>query len=128
MHLLHLLVIATACLFTMGSAISADPKPKEKPDSSTASKSTAKAETTDADTAELQKAEAMLKELSSSRKGSLTRLLNSGDKKALMELPGIGDATADAIIKARPLKSSAHLVLVKGVGEKTFANIVKSRK
>ena len=34
----------------------------------------------------------------------------------------------NAIIKARPLESAAHLVKVKGVGEKTLSEIVKSRK
>ena len=80
------------------------------------------------DEAELKQAEALLKDLSTSKKTSLTKLLNSGDKKELMQLPGIGDATADAIIKARPLESAAHLILVKGIGEKTFGEIVKSRK
>lgn len=81
-----------------------------------------------ADRAELKRAGELLGELSTAKKTSLARLLNSGDRKALMQLPGIGEATADAILKARPLESAAHLILVDGVGEKTFAEIVKSRK
>lgn len=36
--------------------------------------------------------------------------LNSATKDELMKLPGIGDATADKIIEARPFKSKSELV------------------
>ena len=82
----------------------------------------------DSDQASLKTAEAMLKTLSGSKKGALTRLLNSGKKEDLMQLPGVGETTADRIIAARPFKNSSYLILVKGIGEKTFSNIVQSRK
>lgn len=78
--------------------------------------------------AEVERAEAVLKELPAAKRTALTKLLNSGTKAELTALPGIGETTADAIIKARPLESAAWLVTVKGVGEKTFSEIVKSRK
>ncbi len=82
----------------------------------------------DTEDIELEKAEQILKSLSSYKKGKLTKLLNSGKKEDLLTLPGIGEKTATNIIKARPLKSSAHLISVKGIGEKTFSDIVKSMK
>jgi DNA uptake protein ComE-like DNA-binding protein len=84
--------------------------------------------TAEADPAEVVRANEVLKELPSSKRTALTKLLNSGSKADLMALPGIGEATAEAILKARPLESAARLVTVKGVGEKTFSEIVKSRK
>ena len=78
--------------------------------------------------AKLKKANAILKSLSSSKKSALTKLLKSGKKEELEALPGVGEVTAEAIIKARPLKSTAHLILVSGIGEKTFKQIVDSRK
>lgn len=78
--------------------------------------------------AEVKRAAEVLDQLSTSQKSALTKLINGGTKKELMSLPGIGDTIADAIIKARPLESAAYLVTVDGIGEKTFAEIVKSRK
>lgn len=107
----------------------ADPG-KEKSKGKAKAKSDDKAKTTpdSADDAELKKAETLLKGLPASKKASFKKLLNSGKAEELTELPGIGDATAGAIIKARPFESAAHLILVNGIGESTFANIVKSLK
>ncbi len=73
---------------------------------------------------EILAAEKLLDGLSSTNKGRLTKLLNSGTAKELAALPGIGKITAAAIVKARPLESSAHLVTVKSVGLKTMEKIV----
>lgn len=66
--------------------------------------------------------------MSTQRKSALTRLLNSGEQVEWEALPGGGEAMAEAIMKARPLDSSVHLILIKGIGEKTFKQIVDSRK
>tara|TARA_R110002096_G_scaffold105923_1_gene233042 strand:- start:8814 stop:9197 length:384 start_codon:yes stop_codon:yes gene_type:complete len=87
----------------------------------------AKNEPTAAETeqqAEIAEATKLTQKLSSYKKGKLTRLVKSGTKEDLMNLPRIGEATADRIISARPFDSSAHLVTVKGIGLKTFAKIV----
>ncbi|BHH85564.1 ComEA family DNA-binding protein [Desulforhopalus sp. 52FAK] len=50
--------------------------------------------------------------------------INSADKQTLTQLPGVGPATADAIIKYRKangkFKSANDLLNVKGIGEKTL--------
>ena len=143
-----LILLSALLLFSLPEAFAAEPDSKEKAKSSVTpetkkadtgkekSKGKAKAKPDDkakttpasADEAELKKAEALLKGLPSAKKASFKKLLNSGKKEELTALPGIGEATAGAIIKARPFESAEHLILVNGIGETTFANIVKSLK
>ncbi len=141
-----LILLPTLILLALPTAFAAESTSKEKAKSSATpetkkadtgkekskgkAKSDDKAKTTpdSADDAELKKAETLLKGLPASKKASFKKLLNSGKAEELTELPGIGDATAGAIIKARPFESAAHLILVNGIGESTFANIVKSLK
>jgi len=49
--------------------------------------------------------------------------LNSASKTELMEINGIGEAKAAAIMKARKFKSFDDVLKVKGVGEKLVSNI-----
>src|SRR5258706_12109948 len=49
--------------------------------------------------------------------------LNTADQKALEGLPGVGAATAKAIIAARPFKSVDDLKNVKGIGDAKFASL-----
>jgi len=49
--------------------------------------------------------------------------LNTANREALMELPGVGPSTADAIIAARPFNSVEDLKNVKGVGDTRFEQI-----
>lgn len=107
-----------------GIAAETKSKPKTSSSSSKAKASDEKAK----EKTQLKKASEMLKVLSTQKKSALTRLLNSGKQVELEALPGVGKATAEAIMKARPLDSSAHLILIKGIGEKTFKEIVDSRK
>ncbi len=49
--------------------------------------------------------------------------LNTADKAALESLPGVGAATADNIIAARPFKTVEDLKNVKGIGDAKFAKL-----
>ena len=49
--------------------------------------------------------------------------INSADQKTLEALPGIGSATAQSIIAARPFKSVDDLQAVKGIGKAKFEAI-----
>ena len=49
--------------------------------------------------------------------------LNSASKTELMEINGIGESKADAIMKARKFNSFDDVLKVKGVGEKLVSNI-----
>jgi DNA uptake protein ComE-like DNA-binding protein len=49
--------------------------------------------------------------------------LNSATKDDLMKLPGIGDATADKIIAARPFKTKAELLTKKIVTRAEYSKI-----
>jgi competence protein ComEA len=49
--------------------------------------------------------------------------LNTADRITLESLPGVGPATASAIIAARPFKSVAELKRVDGIGDVRFAEL-----
>jgi len=49
--------------------------------------------------------------------------LNSATKDDLMKLPGVGDATADKIIAARPFKTKAELLTKKIVTRAEYSKI-----
>ena len=49
--------------------------------------------------------------------------LNSATKAELETLPGVGAATAQNIIDARPFKSVSDLKNVKGIGDAKFAQL-----
>lgn len=78
----------------------------------------------DADKALLDHAKKESAKLSAGQKSKLMDLLNKGDDKALNDIPGVGPIKANHIKKARPLKSIDDLILVDGVGEKTFDEII----
>ncbi|MFT5697699.1 MAG: competence protein ComEA [Desulforhopalus sp.] len=63
-----------------------------------------------------------------SKSASITAIkavnVNTADKTELTEIPGVGSATADAIVKYRnangKFKSANDLLNIKGIGEKTL--------
>ncbi|MDO5108046.1 MAG: ComEA family DNA-binding protein, partial [Coriobacteriaceae bacterium] len=64
---------------------------------------------------------------SNTGEGATTGLINTADNEALMELPGVGEATARAIIENReqlgPFTSVDDLLRVSGIGEKKLERI-----
>jgi Holliday junction resolvasome RuvABC DNA-binding subunit len=74
------------------------------------------------------KIEAIAKTLTGSQRTKLLNLLNEGDKKALLNIPGIGETRAAAIEKARPFADVTDVVKVEGVGDTTFAEMVAHAK
>jgi DNA uptake protein ComE-like DNA-binding protein len=62
--------------------------------------------------------------LNAMQKAKLLEIVNKGDDKALNDMPGVGMIKASQIKKARPFKSVDDLILVNGIGEKTFDEIV----
>jgi competence ComEA-like helix-hairpin-helix protein len=52
--------------------------------------------------------------------------INTAGREALMDLPGVGEKTAEAIIEMRahiPFRTPEDLMNVKGIGEKKFAKM-----
>lgn len=74
------------------------------------------------------KAEATIKTLAPTQKTKLLNILNTGDDKALTDLPGVGETRAASIKKARPLTEIADLLKIDGIGEKTLEDIVAHAK
>lgn len=74
------------------------------------------------------KVEAIAKTLTATQRTKLLNVLNEGDEKTLTNLPGIGEARAKAISKARPFADVTDVVRVEGVGETTFAEMVAHAK
>ncbi len=115
------------CLLTLGLAsfsIAAETPAKKK---STA-KPTAAAKPEAASEGPSIKAMALAKTLTPSQRTKLLDLINEGDVKAVQSLPGVGETRAAAIKKARPFKDPVDLVMVDGVGDMTFAEIVAHAK
>jgi len=81
-----------------------------------------------ADQALLAHAQKESAKLSDAQTRKLLDLVNTGDGKALQDIPGIGEVKSKSITKARPFKSVADLIMVEGIGEVTFDEIVKWTK
>jgi DNA uptake protein ComE-like DNA-binding protein len=74
------------------------------------------------------KAKTLSKSLTASQRSKLLTILNEGDDKALMALPGIGETRAASLKKSRPFIEPVDLVKVDGIGDDTFAEIVAYAK
>lgn len=74
------------------------------------------------------KVEAIAKTLTAPQRDQLLKLLNEGDTKALMEIPGVGEVRAKAIEKVRPLADVSNVVSAEGIGEGIFAQMVAYAK
>lgn len=107
MKTLTLLLILAFSSFHL---LAAEPAPKAKPKKPSAT------------------VEAMVKTLTPQQQGQLLSLLNKGDKQALLDIPGVGETRAAAILKGRPYENAASVMRVEGVGEGTFAKIVSHVK
>lgn len=66
--------------------------------------------------------------LTPAQKGSITRTINSGDLKAITNLPGIGAVRAAAVIAGRPYDTALDLLRVPGIGEGTLQEIITAAK
>ena len=69
-----------------------------------------------------------VKELTTTQKSKLLVFLNEADEEALSVVRGISDRRGAAIKKARPFDSVDEVVLVKGIGENTFSEIIEHGK
>jgi len=111
------LALAASALWAAETTKPADSKPAKE-------EKKAEKGLSDADKALLDHAKKSSEKLSAGQKSKLMDLLNKGDDKALNDIPGVGPIKANHIKKARPLKSLDDLILVDGIGEKTFDEII----
>lgn len=74
------------------------------------------------------KSEAEAKTLTAAQKTKLMKVINEGDDKSLVALPGIGETRAAAIKKARPVGDVLDLLKIEGIGEQTFSDLIKYAK
>ena len=68
------------------------------------------------------------KKLTPTQKTKMLALLNEGDASALQAIRGIGKSRATALAKARPFKSVAQLVNVKGIGQTVYSDLLAHAK
>lgn len=109
------------------------PSKKSGSSKATGSKKDSKASTADdLAKARMMKLEAEAKKIASklttTQKSKLLALLNDGDQDKLTGIEGIGESRSEAIKDARPLKRVEDLQKVKGVGLKTFSDVVDHGK
>jgi pyruvate dehydrogenase E2 component (dihydrolipoamide acetyltransferase) len=89
------------------------PKSKQKPE-----------ELSEADKALLAGAKKQVDALTATQKAKLLELANKGDIKALTTVDGVGEVKAKAIVDERPFTNGEDLIMVEGIGEGTFGNIL----
>ena len=115
------LVASAVCLVSV-QPIAAEP----------AKKGSSKAEVSEkAKSADEKKVEAAKKitgDLTPTQEKKLLEILNEGDEKAITALPGLGESRAKALMKKRPIKDPAELILIDGIGEGTLKDIVAHMK
>ena len=75
-----------------------------------------------------KKAEKLVAGMKATQRDALLETLNNGSATDLQQLPGIDEATAERIRKARPFKSVVDLADVTGIGEVKFEQIIKHAK
>ena len=68
------------------------------------------------------------KKLTPTQKTKMLALLNEGDSSALQAIRGIGKSRASALAKARPFKSVAQLVNVRGIGQAVYSDLLAHAK
>jgi DNA uptake protein ComE-like DNA-binding protein len=89
------------------------PKSKQKPE-----------ELSDDDKALLAGAKKQVDALTATQKTKLMEFANKGDIKALTTVDGVGEMKAKAIVAERPFANGEDLIMVEGIGEGTFGNIL----
>lgn len=94
----------------------------------TASRESAKESAAEKVPARQARARALVADLTTAQKTKLLAFLNEASVKELAEIDGISTTRGAAIEKARPFAGIDEVALVKGIGEGTFAEIVKHGK
>lgn len=115
--LARLLVVTVLCGLNLFAADAAPKKKAAKPKADAAQEAKPSAKT-----------EALAKTLTPTQKAALLKLLNEGDDKALLAIPGVGETRATAIKKGRPFADVTDVLKVEGIGEGTFAEMVAHAK
>jgi DNA uptake protein ComE-like DNA-binding protein len=81
-------------------------------------------ELSEADKALVAGAKKQVDGLTAAQKAKLLELANKGTAKDITAVNGLGDVKAKAIIDERPFTNGEDLIMVDGIGEGTFGNII----
>ena len=95
---------------------------------SSSSSSRAKAESVETIPAVQETARELAEDLTSTQETKLLAFLNEASIQELAEIKGISTRRGAAIDKARPFESVDEVILIAGIGEGTFAELVKHGK
>ncbi len=134
------LIFSTLTLTSLNAARRSSPTSSTKSTSTNSTKGTAKKLAHPAkkkktakipvqsETASQKSAKKKTSSLTTSQKSKLLDLLNEGTGRELDAIKGIAKVRSESIIKARPFRAIDELILVKGIGETTFARVIEHAK
>ncbi len=122
-----LAALALPALSTSGKAAAAKSKsPMTKVEATERKSTTAPAE--EKIPAKQGTAKKLASDLTSAQETKLLAFLNEASVKELAVVKGISTTRGAAIEKARPFKAVEEVILITGIGENTFAELVKHGK
>ncbi len=125
----HTILTTAILLVTLTlPAFAATSKMSSSKSGSSRSSSKAKTEMAETISAKQQVAQQLAKDLTTTQESKLLTFLNEATVEELAEIKGISTRRGAAIEKARPYGSVDEVILIAGIGEGTFSELVKHGK
>lgn len=124
----HLTIAAVLTALALPSIAATSSKSSTSKSKSSASSSKSKAEQVESIPAEQVTAQKLAKDLTTTQESKLLVFLNEATLEELEIIRGISTRRGAAIEKGRPFDSVDEVILIAGIGESTFTELVKHGK